>query len=341
MVPFAGWEMPVQYEGVRQEHVAVRTKAGLFDVSHMGEIETRGRRATEFLRHLLTNDIDKVTAGGAQYSLLCQEGGGVLDDLFTYRFPGDERYVTVVNASNADTDFAWFAKQAESWDGAEVIDRSADYAMLAFQGPEASSLIAPLLEGIELPERFRFAEGTVAGAQALICRTGYTGEDGVELLLAPDDAESVWDTLIDAGATPAGLGARDTLRLEAGLPLHGRELGPGITPLQAGLAWVVRFDKGDFRGRLPLEAERERGVARRLRGLSVEGRQIPREGYPVSSTAGTVIGAVTSGNFSPTLGHAIALAFLRPDIEPGAVVALDVRGQVLPGEVVKLPFVKR
>ena len=175
MVPFAGWDMPVQYEGVRQEHVAVRTAAGLFDVSHMGEIETRGPQATEFLRHLLSNDIEKVPEGGAQYALLCREDGGVLDDLFTYRFPADPepRYITVVNAANADTDFAWFARQAEGWDGVEVVDRSPNYAMLALQGPQATVLIEPRLEG-ELPARFRFSESSVDGVPALVCRTGYT-----------------------------------------------------------------------------------------------------------------------------------------------------------------------
>src|SRR5690349_6951435 len=191
LLPFAGWEMPVQYEGVRQEHVAVRTRAGMFDVSHMGEIETAGPRAGEFLRHLLSNDLGKVGIGGAQYALLCREDGGVLDDLFTY-WLADDRFLTVVNASNADADFEWFAKQAEGWDGVEVRDRSADYAMLALQGPRAVGLIEPLLEHGVVPNRFHHGEATVAGVRALVCRTGYTGEDGVELLLPPEGAEAIW-----------------------------------------------------------------------------------------------------------------------------------------------------
>jgi aminomethyltransferase len=340
MVPFAGWEMPVQYEGVRQEHVAVRTKAGLFDVSHMGEIETRGPRATEFLRHLLTNDIDKVTAGGAQYSLLCQEGGGVLDDLFTYRFPGDERYVTVVNASNADTDFAWFAKQAESWDGVEVIDRSADFAMLAFQGPEASSLIAPLLEGIELPERFRFAEGTVAGAQALICRTGYTGEDGVELLLAPEDATTVWDTLVEAGATPAGLGARDTLRLEVCYPLYGNDLSTDRTPIEAGLKWACALDK-DFVGSERLREQAEKGTAEKLVPFMFTGPGIPRAGCAILA-GGERAGEVTSGTLSPCLEVGIGMGYVRADLsERGTEIEVDVRGKLRAARVASKPLYEK
>jgi aminomethyltransferase len=209
------------------------------------------------------------------------------------------------------------------------------------QGPAARARLATVAPEAAATARFAVAPFAFSGAAGWVAGTGYTGEDGVELHVPASAAGECWQALLDAGIVPAGLGARDTLRLEAGLPLHGRELGPGITPLQAGLAWVVRFDKGDFRGRLPLEAERERGVARRLRGLSVEGRQIPREGYPVSSTAGTVIGAVTSGNFSPTLGHAVALAFLPPDVADGDRVTVEVRGRAVPAVVTKLPFVRR
>ncbi len=227
MVPFAGWEMPVQYEGVRQEHIAVRTGAGLFDVSHMGEIETRGPGSVAFLQRVLTNDIEKVGPGGAQYALLCREDGGVLDDLFTYWLASDpdgERFLTVVNASNADSDFAWIADLARDEPDVEVIDRSAGFAMLALQGPHALQVFGDVLEEGEVPERFHHSNALVGGLPALVCRTGYTGEDGVELLLAPDDAPAVWEALSRRAQAPAGLGARDTLRLEVCYPLYGNDL---------------------------------------------------------------------------------------------------------------------
>ena len=343
MVPFAGWEMPVQYEGVRQEHVAVRTKAGIFDVSHMGEIETRGPRATEFLRHLLTNDIEKVPPGGAQYALLCQEDGGVLDDLFTYRFPeagGEQRYLTVVNASNADSDFAWFEKQAEGWDGAEVTDRSPDYAMLALQGPEAISLIDPLLEDIDLPDRFRFAEGTVAGAHALVCRTGYTGEDGVELLLSPADAESVWNALTEAGASPAGLGARDTLRLEVCYPLYGNDLSTDRTPIEAGLKWACALDK-DFVGAETLREQAEQGTSEKLVPFLFTGTGIPRAGNTILS-GGEPIGTTTSGTLSPCLEVGIGMGYVQADrSERGTEIEVDVRGKHRAAQVAAKPLYQK
>jgi aminomethyltransferase len=279
MVDFAGWEMPVQYEGVRQEHVAVRTHAGVFDVSHMGEIETRGPRAGEFLRHLLTNDIDRVPRGGAQYSLLCREDGGVLDDLFTYRFPDEENFLTVVNASNAETDFAWFAARAAEWDGVEVTDRSHDYAMIALQGPDAIEILTPLIDG-EAPARFRFHDATVAGVPSLVCRTGYTGEDGVELLLAPQLAAGVWDALAGAGAKPAGLGARDTLRLEVCYPLYGNDLSTDRTPIEAALGWACALDK-DFIGAERLREQTEQGMEEKLAPFVFTSAGIPRAGCAV------------------------------------------------------------
>jgi aminomethyltransferase len=343
MVPFAGWEMPVQYEGVRQEHVAVRTRAGLFDVSHMGEIETRGPRAAEFLRHLLTNDIEKVPPGGAQYSLLCREDGGVLDDLFTYRFPtdGDERrFVTVINASNSDTDFAWFAKQAGGWDGLEVIDRSSDYAMLALQGPGATSLIAPFLGDMELPARFRFNEGVVAGAETLVCRTGYTGEDGVELLLAPADATAVWDSLIEAGATPAGLGARDTLRLEVCYPLYGNDLTQDRTPIEAGLSWACALDK-DFIGAERLREQTEWGTAEKLVPFEFTGPGIPRAGCPILA-GGERAGVTTSGTLSPCLDVGIGMGYVRADLaERGTEIEVDVRGKRRVARVASKPLYQK
>jgi aminomethyltransferase len=342
LVPFAGWEMPVQYEGIRQEHIAVRTRAGLFDVSHMGEIETRGPAAAAFLRHLLTNDIEKVGAGGAQYSLLCREDGGVLDDLFTYRFAGDgkARFITVVNASNAESDFAWFAKQAEQWDGVDVRDRSPDYAMLALQGPEATSMLAPQLAGGEVPERFHFMEATVAGAESLVCRTGYTGEDGVELLLAPRDAARVWDRLVAAGAVPAGLGARDTLRLEVCYPLYGNDLSTDRTPIEAGLGWACVLDK-DFIGAERLREQAERGTAEKLAPFAFTGAGIPRPGCPVVRE-GEQAGMVTSGTLSPCLEVGIGMAYLRSDLAAaGTEIEVDVRGKLRGARVESKPLYKK
>jgi aminomethyltransferase len=344
MVPFAGWEMPVQYEGVRQEHVAVRTRAGLFDVSHMGEIETRGPRARDFLRRLLSNDLDKVGAGGAQYALLCREHGGVLDDLFTYWLEpeqdGDgDRFLTVVNAANAESDFAWFAKQAEAFGDVEVIDRSADYAMLALQGPAAIATIEPLLEG-EVPARFHYDRAVVAGADALVCRTGYTGEDGVELLLDPPAATPVWAALVGAGATPAGLGARDTLRLEVCYPLYGNDLSVERTPIQAGLAWACALDQ-DFIGADALRAEREHGPAEKLAPFVFTGPGIPRPGCTVI-VGDEPVGTVTSGTLSPCMEVGIGMAYVRADLAaPGTELSVDVRGKRRPARVETKPLYKK
>jgi aminomethyltransferase len=341
LVPFAGWEMPVQYEGIRQEHVAVRTGAGLFDVSHMGEIETRGPEAERFLRHLLTNDVAKVAPGGAQYSLLCREDGGVLDDLFSYRFEGDgeQRFLTVVNAANADSDFAWFARQARGWDGVEVSDRSADFAMLALQGPAAIELVAPLLDG-DVPGRFRFVESAVAGAPALVCRTGYTGEDGVELLLSPGSAAEVWEALVAAGATPAGLGARDTLRLEVCYPLYGNDLTTERTPIEAGLGWACALDS-DFVGVDRLREQADRGTAEKLVPFRFTGAGIPRPGCTVLHD-GERVGAVTSGTLSPCLEVGIGMAYMRSDLaERGTEIEVDVRGTARQARVESKPLYEK
>ena len=343
MVPFAGWEMPVQYEGVRQEHIAVRTAAGLFDVSHMGEIETHGPRATAFLRHLLTNDIGKVEPGGAQYSLLCREDGGVLDDLFTYRFAphGEEdRYLTVVNASNAESDFDWFRRQAEEFDGVEVIDRSADYAMLALQGPAALEILGREMESGDAPARFHHGEATVAGRPALLCRTGYTGEDGVELLLAPDVAPAVWRALTAAGARPAALGARDTLRLEVCYPLYGNDLSTERTPIEAGLKWACALDK-DFVGAGLIRAQAEQGTDELLAPFVFTGPGIPRQGCRVLS-GGEQVGTVTSGTLSPCLEVGIGMAYVSAALaQPGTDLIVDVRGKERPVCVSTKPLYRK
>jgi aminomethyltransferase len=327
LVPFARWEMPVQYEGIRAEHIAVRTGAGLFDVSHMGEIETSGPDAERFLQHLLSNDVEKIAEGGAQYSLLCKDDGGVLDDLFTYRFT-DNRYLTVTNAANHEKDLAWFRKHAEGFD-VEVHDALDDYAMLALQGPNARALAQPLIEGDE-PARMHAVYGRIAGAPALICGTGYTGEDGLELLLAPADAPAVWDALIGAGATPAGLGARDTLRLEACFHLYGNDLSEDRNPIEAGLKWAVKPDTG-FIG---ADALRDFEPAQLLVPFAFTGPGVPRPGNPVLPD-----GVVTSGTMSPCLDYGIGMAYVPVSLaEPGTAIEVDVRGKPRQAEVRKKPL---
>lgn len=326
-MPFAGWEMPVQYEGIRQEHVAVRTSAGLFDVSHMGEVLTSGPDALPFLQRMLSNDVSKLEVGGAQYSVLCREDGGALDDLFTYRL-AEDRYLTVTNASNHERDHAWLADHAVRFD-VEVQDAAADWAMLALQGPDARSILARHLEG-EAPARMRIAEGTVAGVDCLVAGTGYTGEDGVELLVPRPGATTVWDALTGDGAVPAGLGARDTLRLEACFHLYGNDLAEDINPIEAGLGWCCKLDTG-FIG-----ADALAGVepARKLVPFAFTGQGIPRPGNPVVPE-----GVVTSGSMSPCLGIGIGLAFVPLDMtEPGTAIEVDVRGKLRPAEVRKKPL---
>ncbi len=342
MVPFGGWEMPIQYTGVLEEHRACRERAVVFDVSHLGSVHVHGAGAFATLQWAFTNDLDRIAPGKAQYThLLDEDDAHVVDDIIVWwTAPGD--FLVMPNASNT-APLVDALGEAALFHGAgecEIDDVTDSRVVLAVQGPDARALLARVApDAAEVP-RFGVQRFEFAGAPGWVAGTGYTGEDGVELHVPADRAAACWQALLDAGITPAGLGARDTLRLEAGLPLHGHELGPGITPLQAGLGWVVRFDKGDFRGKAPLEAERDQGVTRRLRGLATEGRQIPREGYPVTQ-GGVVVGEITSGNFSPTLGHGIALAFLPPETADGDAVTVDVRGREVPAVVTKLPFVRR
>jgi aminomethyltransferase len=332
LVPFAGWEMPVQYAGIREEHMAVRERAGIFDVSHMGEVETSGPGAEALLQRLLSNDVSKIAERGAQYSVLCNERGGVLDDLFTYRLAPD-RFLTVTNASNHESDLAWFERHAQGHD-ATVRDRLADYAMLAVQGPEARGIVAGLAER-ELPARFRTAELTVAGAPGvLVCGTGYTGEDGVELLVAPDAAGAVWDAVVEAGAAPVGLGARDTLRLEACFHLYGNDLSEDRGPIEAGLGWCCKEDTG-FIGAEAVRAAREGGTAEKLVPFAITGPGIARQGNPVIGG-----GVVTSGTLSPVLGYGIGMAYLPADrTEPGTAFEIDVRGKTRGAEVRTKPLI--
>jgi aminomethyltransferase len=333
LVPFAGWEMPVQYEGIRQEHVAVRRHAGVFDVSHMGEIETRGPDAEAFLQHLLSNDVTKLAAGGAQYSVLCREDGGVLDDLFTYRL--EDGFLTVTNAANHERDYDWFARHAEGFD-VSVSDAAADYAMLAFQGPQARAILARHLEG-EPAARMRTTRARVAGVECLVCGTGYTGEDGVELLMAPDGAVAVWDALTGDGATPAGLGARDTLRLEVCFHLYGNDLDEDHNPIEAGLGWCCKLDTG-FIGS---EALRAVEPSQTLVPFAFTGQGIPRQGNPVL-VGGSPAGVVTSGTMSPCLDVGIGMAYVPVAASaPGTQIEVDVRGKLRPAEVRERPLYRK
>ena len=334
--------MPIQYTGVLEEHRACRSNAVVFDVSHLGTLRCTGGGVVPALQWAFTNDLHRITPGRAQYTHLLDENDAhVIDDLIVWWLEENELLV-MPNASNTGPlvdalrdACARFGSPDDS-----ITDVTDGRAVLAVQGPNARSLLAPVAGEAAAVERFHVRAFSWRGAECVAAGTGYTGEDGVEISVPAARARELWDAVIETGVTPAGLGARDTLRLEAGLPLHGHELGPGITPLQARLGWVVRFDKGDFRGRAPLEAERDRGVERLLRGLTTSGRQPPREGAAVLHQGATV-GAVTSGNFSPILGHGIALGFLHPTIVPGMEVEIDVRGRTLAATVVDPPFVRR
>ena len=342
MVPFAGYLLPVQYgAGVIAEHMAVRTQAGLFDVSHMGEARVRGPRALEALQYLCTNDFSAMADGQVKYAVLCDEQGGAVDDILVYRCAQDD-YLVVLNASNREKDVAWM--QAHLLPGAELTDVSDSVAQVALQGPRAMEIVALLAPG-PLPEKnYTFVpRGDVAGVPCLISRTGYTGEDGVELYCAPEDAPALWDALLAAGAPfgliPCGLGARDTLRLEAAMPLYGHELSADITPLEAGLGFFVKPDKGDFVGRGALAARGE--PTRKRAGLRMTGRGIAREDCAVY-VGEKQIGRTTSGTHAPFLGYAVAMAMLDADAAvPGTQVEVDVRGRRIAAEVVKLPFYRR
>jgi aminomethyltransferase len=329
--------MPVSYEGVRPEHLAVRESAGAFDVSHMGEIEAVGPQAAELLQRVLTTDVAALDVGGAQYSCLCREDGGVLDDVITYRVERD-RYLTVANAANRERDFEWFADHAGGLD-AEVRDVGDAYAMLAVQGPAARGLLASLADR-ELPPRMRTATARVAGVDALVCGTGYTGEDGIELLLEPDDARAVWEAVIAAGAVPAGLGARDTLRLEACFPLYGNDLGLERTPIAAGLGWCCK-EHTRFVGADAVARERGAGPREKLAPFELTGRGVPRPGNPVMRGPDRV-GEVTSGTHSPSLGVGIGMAYVAPELaELGTELEIDVRGTRRPARVEEKPLYKK
>jgi aminomethyltransferase len=337
LVPFAGWEMPVQYRGIREEHLTVRRAAGVFDVSHMGQIETTGPDAENFLQGLLSNDVSRIAVGGAQYSVLCREDGGVLDDLFTYRL-AEHAYLTVTNAANHQRDLDWFREHAGIRVGGcgcpevELHDARDDYAMLAVQGPTARAAVERLTDGA-LPARMRTTRLRVSGVDCLVCGTGYTGEDGVELLIPWERADEVWDALLVEGVEPAGLGARDTLRLEACFHLYGNDLSEARNPIEAGLGWCCKLDTG-FIGSQALSGFEPSEL---LVPFAFTGPGIPRQGNPVRTEHGD--GEVTSGSLSPCLGAGIGMAYVPVRAaEPGTPIEVDVRGKLRQAEVRKKPL---
>jgi aminomethyltransferase len=333
LVDFADWEMPVQYEGIKAEHVAVRTAVGMFDVSHMGEIETSGPDAEAFLQRILSNDVSKIAPGGAQYSVLCREDGGVLDDLFTYSF-GSNRYLTVTNAANHAKDLAWFQQQAAEFD-VDVDDSAERYAMLAVQGPTAREVVQAIADA-PLPARMTAEPRTLNGRMAIVCGTGYTGEDGVEILCDPGDASMLWDELVKRGAAPAGLAARDTLRLEVCFHLYGNDLMESRGPIEAGLGWCCKEDTG-FIGAEAIRAARERGPAEKLVPFKLTGPGIARQGNPVVGG-----GEVTSGTLSPCLDIGIGMAYLpTAHTTEGHELEIDVRGKNRSAVVASKPLYKK
>lgn len=343
LVPFAGFEMPIQYKaGITAEHNAVRTSAGLFDVSHMGEFEVTGSGALDLIQYVTTNDASTLAVGQAQYSTLPNDHGHLLDDLIVYRLA--DRYMLVVNASNREKDFDWISRFAPRF-GATLKDRSDETALLALQGPKAAQVLARITDtDLDAIGYYRFADGQVAGRDAIISRTGYTGEDGFELYVANDDAAHLWERILEAGkddlVLPAGLGARDSLRLEMGYALYGNDLDEQHDPLQAGLGWVTKLDKGDFVGREALLQAKEKGHTEKLIGFRLLERGFPRPGYQLTKE-GSEIGQVTSGTMSPSLGVGVGMAYVKPEFAAsGTSIDVVVRGQPLKAEVVRPPFYK-
>jgi aminomethyltransferase len=344
MTSFAGWQMPLRYASETAEHQAVRNAAGLFDLSHMGEITVAGPGAGALLDYALVGNLSALRPGRARYTMICADDGGVLDDLVVYRLDEDQ-FLVIANASNTDVVFAALRDRASGHD-ARVSDATDDYALVAIQGPAAERILGPLASDLDLAamKYYAGASGSVAGRRAWVARTGYTGEDGFEVFCRPEDAVPVWDLLAAAGGpaglVPAGLAARDTLRLEAGMPLYGNELGPDVTPFEAGLGRVVKFDKpGEFVGREALAARAASGPVRRLAGLTIQSRRIARHGYPVLAD-GVECGVVTSGAPSPTLGVPIAMAFLEPAADDH-VLTVGIRGEAVPAQLTDLPFYRR
>ena len=348
MAPFAGFSMPISYSGIRQEHEAVRTRAGLFDVSHMGNFTLKGPGAQAYLQRMTLNDVAKLAPGDVQYSAFCNDVGGVIDDILVYRFAPTE-YMVVVNAANIEKDWNWCADHHKKWEAdCEMENVSEELAILSLQGPASEAVFRSLVPSFDgSMTNFKCGTFMICGIPVRVGRTGYTGEDGFEFYPASETAAQLWDILMQAGAPhgilPVGLAARDTLRLEAGLSLYGHELNDSINPLEAGLGWISALDaehKGDFLGRTALQAIRDRGVARRMTGVLLDDLAIPREGCAVYH-AGRVVGAVTSGTLSPTLGKGIALALVEAGVEKGAALEVEIRGARKSAKAVPRTFYKR
>lgn len=346
LVDFAGWEMPIQYASVIDEYHTVRSKAGLFDVSHMGRLFVTGRGSRAFLQRVTTNDVAQLTVGQAHYSMVCNESGGIKDDIFVYRTK-DLDYLLCVNASNREKILAWLHGHRRDGDDCAIEDRSLTLAQIAIQGP-ASRTIVQRLGGSSIAElkMHRACDGNLGGIPCFAARTGYTGELGYELNVAAAQAEQLWDALLDAGRTdglkPAGLGARDLLRLEMGYLLYGNDIGEETTPLEANVSWTVNFDKGDFIGREPLWVQKEVGPTRRFVAFELLEKAVPRHGFPILDGSSNRIGEVTSGNLSPLLKKGIGLGYVPSACAvPGSMIAIDIRGKHLPAVIVKPPFYKR
>lgn len=325
MVPFGGWDMPVQYAGILEESRAVRTGVGLFDISHMGRVRVSGTGALGFLQRITSNDVSALGPGQAQYSLLTNPAGGIIDDIIVYR-RGDNDFLVVINAGNTPKDLAWFSEN--SGEEVEIADMTAATAMIAVQGPRAPEMVDRLAEtDLSRLGRFEHAQGTIGGVAATFCRTGYTGEDGFEVIVPAEAAPALWRALVEAGGVPCGLGARDALRIEAGYPLYGHEIDDSTTPVEAGLMWVVKPDKGDFTGCEQIAAVKEKGPGRRLVGVTLQERIVPRQGYTLYA-GDEEVGAVTSGVFSPTRCIGLGMAYVRePHNKSGTQLTVDIRGK--------------
>ncbi|HHY23324.1 MAG TPA: glycine cleavage system aminomethyltransferase GcvT [Clostridiaceae bacterium] len=346
IVDFAGWALPVQYTGIIEEHEKVRNVAGLFDVSHMGEILVQGQDAERFIQKIITNNVSRINVGRIQYSPMCYPNGGVVDDVLIYKLASN-RYLLVVNASNTDKDFKWILDNKNVEMNVEIKNLSSEYAQLAIQGPKSQEILNKLTDfSLETIKPFRFEQGvSIAGVDTLISRTGYTGEDGFELYISPKDAVLFWNKIMEAGKPlgliPAGLGARDTLRFEASMPLYGQEISEDITPIEAGLDRFVKLDKGDFIGKDALIAQKEKGPDRKLIGFEMIDRGIPRTHYNVSA-GGETIGIVTSGNFSPTLKKTIGMALVKKNYaDIGQEIEIIIRNRPLKARTIAMPFYSR
>ncbi|CCQ90002.1 Aminomethyltransferase [Nitrospina gracilis 3/211] len=343
MVPFAGWDMPIQYKGVMDEHRTVRDGVGIFDVSHMGEVEVKGPQAKAFLQHLVTNDVEKMTDGGILYSLMCYENGGVVDDLLIHRFD-DDHYFLCVNAANTDKDFDWIEQQTKGFD-VTVENTSDQTAQLAVQGKHAEALLKPMLD-IPVADiaYYTFQRGRIEGADCIISRTGYTGEDGFEIYLSVDDAAAVYEKIMEAGKQydlqPIGLGARDTLRIEMGYPLYGQEIDAEHNPLEARLGFVIKLKKEtDFVGKQALKKQKEAGLSRKLVAIKMKERGVPRSHYKILQD-GRAVGEVTSGTFSPSLNTGVALCYVPTEMaQVGNEVSVEIRNQAVAAEIISLPMV--